>query len=422
MARPAPEAQRAYAPEPMSGRGRLAMHVARAVNGALKKAGRSHGTVGGGKLALGIEPHLIAQLGAGRPVTVISGTNGKTTTTRMIAAAVGAQRSVAFTRGANLPQGMIGPLSEGTDEVVLEVDELWVPRIARELHASVLVLLNISRDQLDRMNETKRIAGVWKNLIESCDWPMVVVANADDPLIVWAVGGYRHVVWVGAATAWDETSVICPACGELWDIAPPGPWRSACGLERPAVDWRVDGNAVIGPKGERVDLGLQLPGACNQVNAATALAAAAARGIDLHAAAPALNAIESVNGRFIVRELGPHRVHMLLVKNLASWMAMVDFLGSEPWPIVFCVNGRGADGHDTSWLWDLPLDVLVGRTVIAGGERRLDLAVCLEVAGVDPQISAEPVKAIASLPPGDVVIVATYTAFHALLEELDVRW
>lgn len=403
-------------------RARLAVATAKVANAAAKATRRGHGTVVGGRLALAIEPRLISQLAGSCAVTIVSGTNGKTTTTRMVAAGIGASRSVASTRGANLPQGMIGPLAGGTDEVVLEVDELYVPRIARETRAAVLVLLNISRDQLDRMNETRRIASVWRELIESCDWPMTVVANADDPLIVWAARDHGDVVWVGAATAWDETSVICPSCGRLWEVPPPGNWRCGCGLARPAVAWSVKSDTVLGPDAVRVALALTLPGHANRANAAMALAACAARGVDLAAAVGAINGIESVNGRFVVRDIAGHRTHLVLVKNLASWMSMLDFLAAADAPVVFCVNGRSADGHDTSWLWDLPFDVLRERIVIASGERRRDLAVCLSVAGINASIAADPVKAIAELPPGDVVLVATYTAFHAVLEDLDVRW
>jgi hypothetical protein len=90
--------------------------------------------------------------------------------------------------------------------------------------------------------------------------------------------------------------------------------------------------------------------------------------------------------------------------------------------VAICLNARVADGKDTSWIWDVPFEVLAGRTVVASGDRRLDLSVRLDVAGVAHTVVADLVESVSALPIGDVDVVATYTAFHDLLEGLHVRW
>ena len=87
-----------------------------------------------------------------------------------------------------------------------------------------------------------------------------------------------------------------------------------------------------------------------------------------------------------------------------------------------CLNARGADGMDPSWIWDVPFELLAGRAVVASGDRRLDLSVRLTVAGVSHTVAPDPVVAARSLPVGPVDLVATYTAFHDVLEALDVTW
>jgi len=113
-------------------------------------------------------------------------------------------------------------------------------------------------------------------------------------------------------------------------------------------------------------------------------------------------------------------------KNPASWTEVMHLLDaaptSAPSSVVICLNARGADGTDTSWIWDVPFEVLAGRSVVASGDRRLDLSVRLAVAGVEHTIATDAIGAVGALPVGPVDLVATYTAFHDVLEVLGVSW
>lgn len=399
-----------------------AVAFGRLANRTSRWLGRGTGAVIGGRVALKIDPHVLPRLTAGRPVTIVSGTNGKTTTTRLVAEALGSQRSVSTTRGANMPSGLVEPASSSADELVFEVDELWVPQVVAQTRASVLVLLNISRDQLDRITEIRRIAEGWRATLARADWPLTVVANADDPLVVWAVGDHRPVVWVAGRYRWKEDAALCPGCGRVRPMGDDGDYRCECGLHRPTADWRVVDGAVVDQHGQAHPLTLGLPGAFNLANAATALAVASVRGVDVDGAARAVERVESVGGRYLIREVDGRQVRLLMGKNPASWTELVALLDGGDAPVVVCLNARGADGMDTSWIWDVPFECLAGRTVVASGERRHDLAVRLSVGDVEHTVAPDPIAAVAMLPIGPVEMVATYTAFHDLLERLDVRW
>jgi lipid II isoglutaminyl synthase (glutamine-hydrolysing) len=287
--------------------------------------------------------------------------------------------------------------------------------------------LNLSRDQLDRITEVRRIAERWRELLASIDWPLTVVANVDDPLVVWAVGDHRDVVWVGAGSRWRQDSALCPNCARVRAVAADGSWQCECGLTRPVPSWTVDERAAHGPGGRMVALDLRLPGDFNRANAAMALAVAAHRGVDIEVAARAIGAVTEIAGRYRTATIDGHDVRLLMGKNPASWTEVMHLLDAgsvsgTPSSVVVCLNARGADGTDTSWIWDVPFEVLTGRAVVASGDRRLDLSVRLTVAGVEHTIAPDAVGAVRDLPAGPVDLVATYTAFHDVLEVLGVSW
>ena len=430
------------APPPL--RTRLAVVAGRAASRASRLLGRGHGAVIGGRVAMKVDPGVLGRLVAGRPVTVVTGTNGKTTTTRLVAAALGAERTVASNRGANLPSGMIEPASSaGADELVFEVDELYVPQVVREARACVLVLLNLSRDQLDRITEVRRIAERWRALIAEVDWPLTVVANVDDPLVVWAVGDHRDVVWVGAGSRWREDSALCPSCARVREIAADGSWHCECGLSRPSPSWTVDVAGIHLPDGAVLPLALPLPGDFNRTNATMAVAVASARAVDPVAAVARLTTVTDVAGRYRIIDVDGRSVRLLMGKNPASWTETMHVLTPSATstagdagavgptdaaaadgrtPVVVCLNARGADGTDTSWIWDVPFELLAGRVLVASGDRRLDLSLRMQVAGLAHTVADDAVTAVRSVPVGPVDLVATYTAFHDVLEQLDVDW
>jgi UDP-N-acetylmuramyl tripeptide synthase len=394
--------------------------------------GRGGGAVIGGKVALALDRGALAKLTAGRSLYLVSGTNGKTTTTALLAAALGtAGPVVSNITGANLKTGLVSALAKDLDSKVaaLEVDEAALVQVLAETTAAVVVLLNLSRDQLDRYGEVRLAAAKWRTSLGARP-EIHVVANCDDPLVVWAAQAAGSVTWVSTGQRWRIDATSCPNCGGRisWGRGSGGVppttaagaasdsvhWSCSCGLARPAPD--IEGGGMdVEVGGRSFPVELQLPGRCNAANAAMAVAAAQVAGVDPEDALAAMVGIANVAGRYREVNLGSASARLLLAKNPAGWNEILDFLAAPPAGVVVAVNARGPDGYDTSWLWDVDFERLEGRPVIAAGERALDVAVRLRYAGVPHEVCPDPLIAARQLPPGKVELVANYTAFQTVL-------
>lgn len=400
-------------------RARTAGAIARAVGGLSRATGRGDGSVIGGRVGMLLDPQLLARLSAGRQVALISGTNGKTTTTRLAAAALGVCGPVATNSfGANMPTGHVSALARAgrTPYAVLEVDEHWLPHVLGPTGATVVALLNLSRDQLDRAKEVAMMALLWREAL--ADHPeLTVVANADDPMVVWAAAASTRVTWFSAGQRWRDDSWVCPQCGgsivrdgEQWHC-------TGCELRRPEPQWTATDREVTTPDGTPHEIKLALPGRVNVGNAATALAVAAHFGADPAQAAARLGEVSSVAGRYAQVERDGRLVRLLLAKNPASWLEAFDM--AEQAPTLLAVNARGPDGLDTSWLFDVDFSPLQGRPVLVSGDRALDLAVRLQVNGVPFTHYPTFADAVQAVPPGRLEVIANYTAFQDIRGELD---
>jgi lipid II isoglutaminyl synthase (glutamine-hydrolysing) len=377
--------------------------------------GRGGGAVIGGKVALALDKGALARLAAGRSLFLVSGTNGKTTTTALLAAAMGTAGPIVHNAtGANLKTGLVSALAKDLDSqvAVLEVDEAALVQVLADTTASVVVLLNLSRDQLDRYGEVRLAAAKWRTSLGARP-EIHVVANTDDPLVVWAAQAAGSVTWVSTGQRWRIDATSCPNCGGRITWAGEV-WSCTCGLARPEPEIAGGGEAVeFGGRSFQVEL--QLPGRCNAANAAMAVAASQVAGVDPEDALAAMVGIANVAGRYREVNLGPASARLLLAKNPAGWNEILDFLAAPPAGVVVAVNARGPDGYDTSWLWDVDFERLEGRPVIAAGERALDVAVRLRYAGVPHEVCPDPLLAARQLPPGKVELVANYTAFQTVL-------
>jgi len=402
-------------------RAKVATGVSKTAAALSRAAGRGDGSVIGGWIGLKIDPDLLAHLASGRAVALISGTNGKTTTTRLAAAAVSHIGRVATNSfGANMPTGHTSALAKAgtTPFAVLEVDEHYLARVIDATSPRVVALLNLSRDQLDRAKEVAMMAQLWRDALAG--HPEVrVVANADDPMVVWAARAAAHVVWVASGQRWHDDSWVCPECGSHIERPPgTGDWYcTGCDLRRPTPQWSVDGDAVVDPSGVRHPVALQLPGRINRANAATALAVAAEFGADPAQAAPRLAQVASVAGRYATVHKDGRTIRLLLAKNPAGWLEAFDM--AEAAPTLLSINARDPDGLDTSWLYDVDFSPLHGRRVLITGDRAMDLAVRLEVNEIEFEHVTSFAKALAAVPPGRLEVIANYTAFQDIRAELN---
>jgi len=374
----------------------------------------------GGLVAMTLDKSLLGQLGEGKRSVVVTGTNGKSTTTRMTAAALATIGPVATNaEGANMDAGLIAALANARTAglAALEVDEMHVPHVSDAVDPAVVVLLNLSRDQLDRVGEINHIERTLRGGLARHP-NTVVVANCDDVLMTSAAYDSPHVVWVAAGGTWANDSVSCPRSGEII-VRDGADWYSTgIDFKRPTPQWWYDDSHVYGPDGLSLPMTLALPGAVNRGNATQAVAAAIALGADPAAAVAAVSAVDEVAGRYRTVRLGAHTVRMLLAKNPAGWQEALSMVDKNGAGVVIAVNGQVPDGEDLSWLWDVRFEHFEGTAVVAAGERGTDLAVRLGYAGIDHTLVHDTVKAIASCPPGHVEVIANYTAFLQLNRRL----
>jgi UDP-N-acetylmuramyl tripeptide synthase len=385
----------------------VAIGAVRTVNRLSRLSSRGSGTVIGGRVGLAIAPDLLKDLARGRDVILVSGTNGKTTTTAMIAVGWG-ERTATNATGSNMPEGHVAALAESKSAaVVLEVDEAWLGDVTRATKPKVVTLLNLSRDQLDRANEVRRIAERWRDVVAS-ERESIYVANANDPLVVYAVELAEKVKWCDVPTPWTTDAVSCPRCTQPLHFSD-NSWWSECGFKKP--------DGIAATLGEQLSLGgasfelhLQLPGGFNEVDAAMALTALSCVGVDVPRALAKISALSSVAGRFSEVLWRGHRLRLLLAKNPAGFTAMLDTLTTSVEDVWISINARLADGHDPSWLYDVPFEALLGQRVFCFGDRRLDLAARLDYAGVEFVVVDDETLLPAS---NEVInVVSNYTAFQ----------
>src|SRR5207244_3971661 len=347
-------------------RARLATTVGGAAGRASRLAGRGDGSVIGGVIGLRLKPDLLSLLARGRQVVLVTGTNGKTTTTRLITAALGAlgQQIASNAFGANMEAGLVSALAKAPDATlaVLEVDEKYMPAMLTATSARVVVLLNLSRDQMDRAAEIWMLARRWRAALAAAQ--VRVIANADDPLLPWAAGQARQV---------------------------PG---GAAGRGRP--------------------LDLALPGRANRSNAVVAFAVAEVFGIGVTQAMEPVRQVRSVAGRYTQVERNGTALRLLLAKNPAGWLEALDVLVPPPVPVLLAVNAQTPDGKDTSWLWDVDYRRLRGRPVFVAGERQLDLAVRLEADEVAFWMVGSIDEAVEQARSPSMEVIANYTAFQQI--------
>lgn len=434
---------------------------------------------------LALDPKALGHLSAQRSIALVSGTNGKTTTTRLLASAMSAACSpgndgavASNFQGANLPSGLVTALAAAGAgaPAVLEVDEAWLPEVAAQVRPAAVVLLNLSRDQLDRHHEVRQLAQRWRALCQVLPATTAVVANADDPLVAWAAAAAPRVTWVAGGARWRMDATGCPECGGRLVFAPgpdgravapehehaehdvagdgeqehaeqehagddvagrqparsalldggtQGAWRcDSCGLRRPEPDlWLSagEGAPVVAcwRTGRRLGLTVSLPGRCNQSNALMALAAATQMDVSEEVAAAALAGVSEVAGRYSMVSAGGSSAKLLLAKNPAGWVEALDMLAPAPAPVIVAINAHGVDGRDTSWIWDVPFENLKGRRVTASGERALDMSVRLHYADVDHAVEADLWEAIRGFGATAVDVVANYSAFQRLYSKLN---
>jgi UDP-N-acetylmuramyl tripeptide synthase len=440
--------------------------AARAAGLASRASGRGGGTTLPGRLLLRLEPDAISRLGArlDRGTTIVSATNGKTTTAAMIATILAAEgREPVHNRaGSNMTWGVATALLEQHGrEGLFEVDEAWLPAVAAQLEPATIVLGNLFRDQLDRYGEMEALAAEWAKTVEARAGRTRFVLNADDPTIADlgrdASGAPRegiayfgiedgsqalpelqhafdakHCRRCGHPYAYERAFVghlghySCPGCG----ARRPEPAVAATAIELLGMDGsRV---AVRTPQGE-IALELPLPGLYNVYNALAAIATAIELGVAPERIGPALKEMRAAFGRVETIEVGAGTLSILLIKNPAGANEVLRTLrleaGGEGLDLWVGLNDRIADGRDVSWIWDADFELLEGavRRVVCAGTRAAEMALRLKYAGwpaeaieVEPGVERSLDRALEGSR-GRLFALPTYTALLELRKLLADR-
>ena len=406
-----------------------------------------------GKIALYADPRVIADLAPRlqKGSVCVVGTNGKTTVTNLLADALetAGQRVVCNRTGANLDSGVATALlhAREADWGVFECDELWLAKILPHLQANYVVLLNLFRDQLDRVGEIDRIQESIAGALATSP-KTTLVFNADDPLcaaIAERVGNPTVAFGVDEDLHLPQNTVadaqMCQRCSAMLEYA----YRQygqlgsyccpACGFARPSLDCAArdvhlgaDGLsfAAHGPRGD-AEIKAPFSGAYMVYNLLATWAAADLVSVPAEALQRAIDAFDPRNGRLQEFAVAGRRTLLNLAKNPTGFNQNIKIIlqDERPKAVAFFVNDKEGDGRDVSWLWDIDFEELAGQSglrVFAGGIRKNDVQVRLKYAGLDAALVDDAAGMFAQLDglPADAraYVIANYTALPPVHAEL----
>ncbi len=405
----------------------LALFLGKVVIRALQFFGRSGGTALPGLVANRLAPDFLARLSSKLPrgSILITGTNGKTTTSRMLSTILETAGIEALHNrmGSNLLRGLSSTLLHraslrGEVEAELglwEVDEGVFPLAAQEVKAKVVVLLNLFRDQLDRYTEIAKVERLWRDALKSLPAETALLLNGDDPILA-ELGKRerergRRVLFFGIEDLSQGQEALpriaevrnCPSCGSplLYKtvfIAHQGKYECPqCGDIQPILDSKcseilakaLDGaNMEMEIQGVRFELHLPLPGLYNVYNALAAASVASLLGIPPEVIQSSLEGFKSAFGRAEEVMIGGKKAVLLLVKNPAGFNEVLKAIVGQDGALslLIIINDLTADGKDISWLWDVDFEILRGqaKSITVSGLRAEDMALRLKYAALSP--------------------------------------
>ncbi len=444
-----------------SARRALAVSAGKAARTGVRRLGKGNGTALPGLVTLAVDPGTLAGLAAEIPrgTVLVTGSNGKGTTCRMLARVMRAAglHPVLNPEGANQRNGVTtalvaharatGHLRAGAEAVGLfEVDEGSLPQILREVSSpAVLVVTNVFRDQLDRYFEPAYVTALMDRTVRQLPPDTALVLNADDPRVAGLASELPNprlyfgledpqAGRVGADPTSD--SPRCPRCeGELTYsrvyYAHLGHWAcSDCGLTRPQPHVSASKVELAGPNGSRLRVGagaaqaplaISLPGLYNAYNAVAAVAAASCYQLP-EWSFQALEQVTAASLRMERVQVPGHDVYLALAKNANGYTEVLRAVLSdrEPKRMLLGLNDFPGKQPDTSWIWDVDFDSLTGLVPapVVSGNRAADLAVRLKYAGwlgsgpdggvaiqPDPVLAFQ--EALASTPAGQPIWVVS---------------
>ncbi len=367
----------------------------------------SAGATWPGHIALNLNPKFIHQvlLNSKTKIIVVAGTNGKTTTTKLIRTILEEDEKKVFqnTTGANLLNGIASALIDHSsifgklnyEYAVFEIDENTLPLVLKELTPDYLVLLNLFRDQLDRYGEVNIVASKWHDAIKKLPEKTQIIANADDPQIAYIAGKNAQFFGLeGSKTKNSEhasDSIYCPKCSTKLEYKS----RTFSHLG----DWYCPNCKFSRPKVGSLELkSYPLAGNYNKYNTFAAVLLAKTLGIEQKAIDSVLNNFKPAFGRQEMIEYKGKKVQIFLSKNPTSFneslRTMIELGGKN---VRFVLNDRIPDGRDVSWIWDTDLENLSKfKQITVSGDRAYDMALRIKYSSNEFIIEEDLKKAIES--------------------------
>ena len=353
---------------------------------------RRSGETISGRVLLALYPRAITELSKNKKIICVSGTNGKTSTTKALVSIISSISKLGTVAtspsGSNLERGVAAALMQKSDFAVLEVDELHLSRVIEEAKPKVVLLLNLTRDQLHRMHEVKRVADRWAKSASAAPGTLFV-GDVDDPFVAVAINSAAQSKRISFGGRKHQDGAVCPSCGKYLKWVRNN-YKCPCGL--------TNSN----------------PDEIFEAGSAAFRNATMANVVGKYLGAKPIAVDEKSLERSVDQIHKGVKANIRLTKNPASWTeALKSVTGDNA---VLIVNAREVDGIDTSWLWDISFSGLSGKRVVVCGERALDIAYRLHVEGVEAEITSSFKDAISKFESGaSVQVLAAYTAFHELV-------
>lgn len=418
------------------------------------------GTSFPGKLALSIYPHLLRELGDRLSFRIlITGTNGKTTTSRIISSILDGFgiKHVHNRAGANLPRGICTSLidrfslgEELQDSIgIFEIDEAHLKILVREMKPDVIVITNLFRDQLDRYGEVDTLARSFRSIAEN-NQETVFVLNGDDPLVSSVAYNLPNkVLYFGLEyPGWDSFSGIadirsCPFCDanlvyKRHYIGHQGEFECLnCGFKRKEpdivaynIESGLDNSSFdVSFKGLKYRVNINLPGVYNVYNVLSALLCCNILGLSLETSVKYLDDVRVAFGRGEKITFKNKTVYILLAKNPAGFNEVIQLLSKKDnITVILAINDNIQDGTDISWLWDVNFELLMERSryIITSGRRAYDMGLRLKYGGFDTSrliIEEDVLSALSSAvektEDDTIYVIPTYTAMLELRKKLE---
>ena len=408
-------------------RERTAMAFADAASLASRTLGKGKGEIIGGRYALKVAPSLLATMASGRTSVLVTGTNGKSTVTALVAAALEVAGPVVSNRtGANMPDGIVTWLKEDRTSTLaaLEVDEAYLRPMVQGTRPRAVIALNLSREYTRGVSLARTIDH-WHAAVDLLPDDSVSIINTDDPWVQFAFERAPSIVGVAGGLNWTADVTICPACHTLLDGVGTHWSCPGCGREQITPTWTAsDGERVSdllqevlvkGPD-QSVAVRTTVPGRTAAASVAFALAAADAVGVDLDAAGSAIESVLDVDGRYAPFEIDRRNARIIMLKNPAGWTEAIDTALRSDLPMAIYAQPFGP--RDTTTIWEVEWERLAGRQVVVSGARAPDVIACLDAHGISTMHVDDPLDAVRALPEGNVLVACNYSGFRQLTARL----